>query len=76
LDKLLDHVDHLVRVMGEDGVGLGMDFDGLGDLRVSGIEEVCHLPNITQGLVERGYSDATIRKILGENFLRVFREVL
>ena len=58
--------------MGEDGVGLGMDFDGIGDIRVSNIEDVSQLPNITKGLVERGYDNQAIHKILGGNFMRVF----
>ena len=76
LSVLLDHVDHMVSVMGDDGVGLGMDFDGVGELRTEGIEDVSKLPNLTKGLADRGYSAEAIRKILGENFLRVFREVL
>jgi membrane dipeptidase len=75
LSVLLDHVDHMVSVMGEDGVGLGLDSDGLGDMRVEGIEDISKLPNLTQGLVDRGYSTETIRKILGGNYLRVFSEV-
>jgi membrane dipeptidase len=76
LSVLLDHVDYMVGVMGEDGVGLGLDFDGVGDKRTTGIEDVSHLPNITQGLAARGYSADSIRKILGGNFLRVFQQVM
>jgi len=76
LPTLLDHVDHMVSVMGEDGVGVGMDFDGMEDARVTGIEDVSKLPNITQGLIERGYSAEAVGKILGGNYLRVFSEVL
>lgn len=76
LALLLDHVDHMLRVMGEDHVGIGMDFDGLGELRVDGIEDVSRLPQLTAGLVERGYAPTTIQKILGGNFLRVFRQVI
>lgn len=75
LSVLLDHVEHMVKVMGEDGVGLGLDFDGVGDDRVVGLEDVSMLPNITQGLVDRGYGPQTICKILGGNFLRVFQQV-
>ena len=75
LSLLLDHIDHMVAVMGVDGVGLGLDFDGVGDKRVEGIEDVSKLPNLTAGLVERGYSAEAIGKILGGNFLRVFRIV-
>lgn len=75
LSVLLDHVDHMVQVMGEDGVGLGLDLDGVGDARTRGIEDVSKLPNITQQLAQRGYSAAAIRKILGGNFLRVFQQI-
>ena len=75
LPVLLDHIEHMVSVMGEDGVGLGLDFDGVGDKRVAGIEDVAKLPNLTQGLVDRGYRAETIRKILGGNWLRVFTAV-
>jgi membrane dipeptidase len=73
---LLDHVDHMVSVMGENGVGLGMDFDGMEDSRVTGIEDISMLPNLTKGLSERGYSPAVISKILGGNFMRVLDAVL
>ena len=76
LPHILDHVDHLVKVMGDDHVGLGSDFDGFfGDERTPGLEDVSKMPAITAGLVERGYSDAAIQKILGGNLLRVFRQV-
>ena len=75
LSVLLDHIDHMVRVMGIDGVGFGGDFDGLGDMRVKDIEDVSKLPNLTQGLMDRGYSEENIKKILGGNFLRVFSVV-
>jgi membrane dipeptidase len=76
LNILLDHVDHMIKVMGDDCVGFGGDFDGLGDMRVEGIEDVSRLPNFTQGLLNRGYRAETIRKILGGNYLRVFEQVL
>ena len=76
LSILLEHVDHMVRVMGEDSVGLGMDFDGMEDCRVTDLEEVSQLPNITRALVDRGYSEETIRKILGGNYMRVLAAVL
>ena len=75
LDKLLDHVDHIVRVAGIDHVALGSDFDGFDPPPPVGLEDVTRLPGITAGLVQRGYSEADVRKILGENFLRVFRQV-
>ena len=76
LPTLFEHVDHMLRVMGEDAVGLGMDFDGVDESRVIGIEDVSMLPNLTNGLLERGYSPAVISKILGGNLLRVLDSVL
>ena len=71
LSKLIDHIDHIVKVAGIDHVGLGPDFDGANDFP-QGARDVSMLPNITYELLKRGYSEPDIRKILGENFLRVF----
>jgi membrane dipeptidase len=76
LAPLFDHLDHLLRVVGDDHVGLGLDFDGVGSKRVEGIEDATMVPNLTAGMVERGYPPERIAKILGGNFLRVFREAL
>jgi membrane dipeptidase len=73
LSKLIDHIDHIVKVAGIDHVGLGADFDGAVDFP-EGAQDVSMLPNITYELLKRGYSEQDIRKILGENFLRVFAE--
>jgi len=70
---IVDHIDHIVQVAGIDSVGLGSDFDGIGDTP-RGMEDVSHLPAIRKELKERGYSDRDIRKIMGENFLRAFAE--
>lgn len=67
---LIDHIDHMVRVMGIDHVGLGSDFDGITSTP-AGLEDVSKLPVITFELLKRGYSEPDIRKILGENILRV-----
>jgi len=75
LTLLLDHVVHMLKVMGENSVGIGLDLDGVGDPRVEGLEDVSRLRNLTAGLAERGYPPETIRKILGGNFLRLFRDV-
>ena len=75
LEKLLDHIDHIVRVAGIDHVGLGSDFDGFSPPPPAGLEDVTRLPGITAGLLSRGYSADEVRKILGGNFLRVFRQV-
>jgi membrane dipeptidase len=74
LSKLIDHIDHIVKVAGIDHVGLGADFDGANDMP-EGARDVSMLPNITYELLKRGYSEKDIRKILGENLLRVFAEV-
>ena len=74
IEDFLDHVDHLVSVAGIDHVGLGSDFEG--DLRYpEQLDDVSDFPNITRGLLNRGYTPEAIRKILGENTLRVFRQV-
>lgn len=74
ISKLIDHFDYIVKVAGIDHVGIGADFDGANDLP-EGARDVSMLPNITYELLKRGYSEKDIRKILGENLLRVFAEV-
>jgi membrane dipeptidase len=73
LSKLIDHIDHIVKVAGIDHVGLGPDFDGANDFP-QGARDVSMLPNITFELLKRGYSEQDIHKILGGNFLRVFSQ--
>jgi membrane dipeptidase len=67
---LIDHIDHMVKIAGVDHVGLGSDFDGVPELP-EGITGIDSLPKITRALLERGYSDDDVWKILGANFLRV-----
>lgn len=74
LARVLDHIDHMVKVMGVEHVGLGSDFDGFGGV-LPGLEDVTRLPKLTSGLVARGYSHEDVAKILGGNYLRVFRQV-
>lgn len=71
---VIKHIDHIVDVAGIDHVGLGSDFDGVGTLPV-GLEGVSTYPKITQLLVEGGYSDEEIKKVLGLNLMRVLQEV-
>jgi len=73
ISKLIDHIDHIVKVAGIDHIGIGADFDGANDMP-EGAQDVSMLPNITYELLKRGYSEADIRKILGENLLRVMSE--
>lgn len=70
---VLDHIEHIARVAGVDHVGLGSDFDGIETCPVQ-LEDVSTYPNITQGLLDRGYSEGDIRKMLGGNLLRVMRD--
>jgi membrane dipeptidase len=71
--KIIEHIDHAVKVAGIDHVGLGSDFDGA--MMPFGMEDASHLPQITDGLLQKGYSDSDIRKILGENTLRLLQQV-
>ena len=73
--QLIDQIDHVAKVAGIDHVGIGSDFDGISGQLPQGIDSVADLPKITAALMERGYSAEDCRKILGGNFLRVFREV-
>ncbi len=73
ISKLIDHIDHIVKVAGVDHVGIGADFDGANDMP-EGAQDVSMLPNITYELLKRGYSERDIRKILGENTLRAMAE--
>jgi len=70
--RILDHIDHAVKIAGIDHVGLGSDNDGA-DMPL-GMQDVTRLPEITQALLDRGYSDAAVKKILGENTLRVMAD--
>jgi len=73
IHDVVDHIDHIVKIAGADCVGLGSDFDGVPMLPAQ-LEDVSTFPNVTQALLDRGYSDESIRKIMGENTLRVLRE--
>jgi membrane dipeptidase len=69
-----DHIDHIVNLVGDDYVGLGSDYDGVYAMP-AGLDDCSKVPNITKELMARGYSEKSIRKILGGNFMRVFEEV-
>lgn len=71
---IVDHIDHVVKTIGIDYVGIGTDFDGGGG--VIGCNDVTQFPNITRELVRRGYTEPQIRKIWGGNIMRVFRNVI
>jgi membrane dipeptidase len=72
--KVIDHIEHVIQVAGEDAVGLGTDFDGVPNPPI-GLEDVSLLPKLTEELLRRGHSEARIRKVLGENFLAFFARV-
>jgi membrane dipeptidase len=72
-ERIIDHIDHVVKLVGADHVGLGSDFDGA--TMPEGMEDCTHLPKITEALMRKGYSDDDIRKILGGNLLRVMERV-
>ncbi len=75
LSMLVDHFDHIIKVAGIDHVGIGADFDGIPlDGAPEGMEDVSKMMNLTLELMKRGYTDADIKKILGENLLRVMSE--
>ncbi|RLB64986.1 MAG: membrane dipeptidase [Deltaproteobacteria bacterium] len=75
VDRVADHIDHVVKLVGIDHVGLGSDFDGLGDTLPTGLRDVSQYPNLIGVLLERGYSEAAIGKICSGNLLRVWRAV-
>jgi membrane dipeptidase len=75
LSALIDHIDHIAKIAGVDHVGLGSDFDGVSGATPQGIDSAADLPKITQALLDRGYGAEDIKKILGGNVIRVFREV-
>ena len=72
---VVDHIDHIVRIVGANYVGLGSDFDGIPHTPM-GLEDVTKMPNITAELFKRGYTEEDIKKILGGNHLRLMKEVL
>jgi membrane dipeptidase len=71
--RIIDHIDHAVKLVGADHVGLGSDFDGAN--MPFGMEDASKLPQITEALLRKGYSEEDVRKILGENTLRLMTEV-
>ena len=74
LEQVLNHIDHVVKLIGIDYVGIGSDYDGVGDSLPIGLKDVASYPNLVQGLLDRGYSDKDIIKLLGGNTMRVWRE--
>lgn len=75
MDEVLDHFDRVVELSGIDHVGIGSDFDGVGDSLPIGLKDVSSYPNLIEGLLGRGYSEDDIKKVLSGNTLRVWRAV-
>jgi membrane dipeptidase len=75
IDAVLDEIDYAVKLIGVDHVGLGSDFDGVSGDLPEGLRSVADYPNLIAGLRARGYTDHTLRKILGGNLLRVWTQV-
>jgi len=73
--RIADHIEHIAKVAGVDHVGIGSDFDGISGNHPAGMEDVSKLPALRAELKKRGFSEGDVRKIMGENFMRVFAEV-
>src|SRR5713226_2383741 len=71
-EKVIEHIDHVVKLVGPDHVGLGSDFDGA--WMPEGLEDCSKLPRITEALLRKGYSEDDVRKMLGDNLLRVMEQ--
>jgi len=75
MSDVLNHIDHVVKIVGIDGVGIGSDYDGVDDTLPTGLKDVSSYTPLVEGLLIRGYGEAEIKKILSENILRVWRQV-
>jgi membrane dipeptidase len=75
VSDVANHIDHAVKLVGVDHVGIGSDFDGVGDSLPTGLKDVSMYPNLIYELLKRGYSDKDIQKIFGGNLLRVWSQV-
>ncbi|THH39762.1 dipeptidase [Neolewinella litorea] len=75
VEMVADHIDRVVELAGIDHVGLGSDYDGVGDSLPTGLKDVADYPNLVYTLLKRGYTDEDIQKILSGNVLRVWRAV-
>lgn len=75
VDTVVEHIEHVVKLVGIDHVGIGSDYDGVGDSLPVGLKDVSTYPNLVQGLLDKNYSEQDIEKILGKNLLRVWSQV-
>lgn len=74
-ESLIAQFNHAIKTAGADHVGIGSDYDGMGQTPL-GVEDISKLPRVTEGLLQAGHGEATVRKVLGENNMRLFRETL
>jgi membrane dipeptidase len=75
LERVVDHIDHVVDLAGIDHVGIGTDYDGVGDSLPTGLKDVASYPNLIYELLKRGYSEEDIEKICSKNVFRVWNKV-
>ena len=75
VSAVAETIDHVAQLVGVEHVGLGSDFDGLGEEAVTGLKSVADYPNLVRDLLARGYSERDVEKICGGNLLRVWSEV-
>lgn len=75
VNTVVEHIDYVVQLVGIDHVGIGSDYDGVGDSLPIGLKDVSTYPNLVQKLLDKDYSEADIEKILGANLLRVWKKV-
>ncbi|MFK8015643.1 MAG: dipeptidase [Gammaproteobacteria bacterium] len=74
VEDVIDHIDHVRDLVGIDYVGIGSDYDGVGDSLPTGLKDVASYPNLIAAMLKRGYSDSDVRKVLSGNLMRVWRE--
>lgn len=74
IDDVIAHIEHVIEIAGVDFVGIGSDFDGVGDSLPAGLEDVSKYPALAEALLERGHSEEDVAKIMGENLMRVWRQ--
>jgi membrane dipeptidase len=74
LERIVDHIDHIVKIVGVNHVGFGSDFDGVGDTLPEGMKDVSGYPNLIYFLLKRGYSEKDIAKMCSGNVLRVWKK--
>ena len=76
VERVADHIDHVVQLTGIDYVGIGSDYDGVGDSLPVGLKDVSQYPNLIYTLLKRGYTVDDIEKICYRNIFRVWNDVI